>query len=547
MPQDRELGGPVYDVKYGEGTATIRFGRDVEGQWKQNDQRTSTVMAPKGSHVWKTADADVGKRMRRLAELEPPRSPAKVIVAGQIGEPLTVRILDERSGKVGVATSSEMGVLEEAKGSAVNAKSLSKAVGSLGNSRWNLSELDLTMLEEGSWCPMSWVKDARRRALESLTESLAEDTPSDISTNQHQPYATSNDEFIVDQLLDEISLGSSELTAPKSPKISVLARSYDQIDAICTLAENMDADGEGGGISEVIVDLLEIDGIRAAVSRIRKVSNLRVVVASPRVIKPGEEGIWRTLLKTQPDGILVRSTGLLYRLNQLGGAGERVTFKNAESGETMEVTIPELIGDFSLNAANALTAHELLESGLGRITAAYDLNANSITELATLLGEKASRLEAVVHQHMPIFHTEHCVFARFLSRGDSYQDCGHVCTRNTVHLRDQSGNDNLVLADMGCRNTVFASESQSGVHSVDEWVRAGVGHLRIELVDEVGDDAARIVSSYLQFLSNEKHATDVWDVLGEIPDSNGRSGGVGLGSLRNSVERRSGEISSSVH
>ena len=39
-------------------------------------------------------------------------------------------------------------------------------------------------------------------------------------------------------------------------------------------------------ISEIIVDFLEIDGIRNAVSRIREVkTDLRVVVASPRIIK----------------------------------------------------------------------------------------------------------------------------------------------------------------------------------------------------------------------------------------------------------------------
>ena len=143
---------------------------------------------------------------------------------------------------------------------------------------------------------------------------------------------------------------------------------------------------------------------------------------------------------------------------------------------------------------------------------------------------------------MPIFHTEHCVFARFLSKGNSYQDCGHVCTRNTVHLRDQSSKDNLVLADMGCRNTVFMAEAQSGVYSMNDWIDAGVKHMRIELVDESGADAARIVTSYLHQQANE-----VWKGLETIPDSNGRCGGVSVGSLRNSVERRSGAVSSTVH
>jgi len=67
-----------------------------------------------------------------------------------------------------------------------------------------------------------------------------------------------------------------------------------------------------------------------------------------------------------------------------------VTLQSSEGEETIQVAIPELIGDFSLNAANAITAFELLQSGLDRITAAYDLSANAITELATLLGRKAS-------------------------------------------------------------------------------------------------------------------------------------------------------------
>ena len=244
--------------------------------------------------------------MRKLAELEPPKfkSSANVIVEGRVGEPLTVRIIDERSGAVGVADSKELGVLEEATGSALSTKSITKAIGTLGNSEFSLSYLDLDSLDDGVWCPISWVKDARRRALENLSESLA-GGPSDAEIPTI--FTTTNDDFVVDQLLDEISASNSD-SAPASPKLSVLARSFDQVDAICTLIEDMDCDEESEGVSEVIVDFLEIEGIRSAVSRIREVKerssrDLRIVVASPRVIKPGEEGIWRTLLKQNPDVI----------------------------------------------------------------------------------------------------------------------------------------------------------------------------------------------------------------------------------------------------
>lgn len=54
------------------------------------------------------------------------------------------------------------------------------------------------------------------------------------------------------------------------------------------------------------------------------------------------------------------------------------------------------------------------------------------------------------------------VFCRFLSSGNSYKDCGHPCEKHAVHLRDSQGSDHLVLADMGCRNTVFNAQAQSG-------------------------------------------------------------------------------------
>jgi putative protease len=359
--------------------------------------------------------------MRKLATLEPPKfkSPVQVIIEGKVGQPLTVSIIDERSGKTGVADSEEMGLLEQAKGSALNEESIFKAVGTLGNTEYSISSIDLDALDDGVWCPMSWVKDARRRAIENLSNILA-DMPDDKSMNSKQSTSTkmSNDDFVVDQLLDEIA--GSDIAAGRgiqsSPRLSVLARNFEQVDAICTsIIENNSNDIEPR-VSEIIVDFLEIEGIRSAVSRVRDANdksnkNIRIVVASPRIIKPGEEGIWRTLLKQGPDAILVRSTGLLHRLTQLGGTGQRLSIQSTE-GDTTEVTtvtIPELIGDFSLNAANAITAHELLQAGLSRVTAAYDLSAHAITELATLLGKSAQHLEVVVHQHMPIFHTEHCV------------------------------------------------------------------------------------------------------------------------------------------
>jgi U32 family peptidase len=62
---------------------------------------------------------------------------------------------------------------------------------------------------------------------------------------------------------------------------------------------------------------------------------------------------------------------------------------------------------------------------------------------------------------MPMFHMEHCVFAAFLSNGKDWRDCGRPCDRHKVDLRDRVGAAFPVIADVGCRNTVFNSVPQS--------------------------------------------------------------------------------------
>ena len=95
---------------------------------------------------------------------------------------------------------------------------------------------------------------------------------------------------------------------------------------------------------------------------------------------------------------------------------------------------------------------------------------------------------------------------------------------------------------MGCRNTVFASESQSGVFSLQEWAKFGAKRFRIELVDEGRADAELIVNGYLSVLNGKMKASELWEILKTVRDSNGRAGGVSYGSLRNAPVRRAGEI-----
>jgi putative protease len=204
------------------------------------------------------------------------------------------------------------------------------------------------------------------------------------------------------------------------------------------------------------------------------------------VLKPSEQRIVRFLLKLGCQ-IVVRSGGLLQALQ----------------GETH----PPLIGDFSLNAANLLSAELFLRLGLARITPTHDLNAAQVAELAQQIGPE--QIEVVAYQHLPVFHTEHCVFCRFLSDGTSYKDCGHPCEQHRVALRDHSGRAHPVIADVGCRNTVFGAQAQEASRHLDQWRAAGIRHFRLEFVHESGEDVRQIVRAFAETLSGKRTAQEL--------------------------------------
>jgi hypothetical protein len=65
-----------------------------------------------------------------------------------------------------------------------------------------------------------------------------------------------------------------------------------------------------------------------------------------------------------------------------------------------------------------------------------------------------------------------------------------------VHLRDETGADHLVLADMGCRNTLFNASAQSGAFFATDLLRAGLRAFRVELTDQPAHTVAPLLQRY---------------------------------------------------
>lgn len=65
---------------------------------------------------------------------------------------------------------------------------------------------------------------------------------------------------------------------------------------------------------------LQVHGLKEACAAVRAAGR-RLVVATPRILKPDEQRLWLFYLRLGADALLLRSAGLLQQLNALGGPG----------------------------------------------------------------------------------------------------------------------------------------------------------------------------------------------------------------------------------
>ena len=451
-PQLTEEGGRVYQVSPGRGgQLEVQFG---------NGALDFERIRP-GDLLWRTHDPDLDKAARPFTEAAAPRhkQPLAVYARAHEGEPLqmTWTLLARPDIPVNVQSDEPLAAAQQR---ALTDDFLREQLGRLGQTPYILAELRLDV-QGNPFAPSSLLNQLRRQAVEQLSERLSQPRVPEI----HDP------QVMLAAALAQIAPAPALNLAPQ---LHLLVRTPEQLEAALAVRP-----------ASITLDYLDLYGLQPAVERVRA-AGITARVASPRVLKPNEQRIVNFLLRLEC-AILVRSTGLLMALQ---GAAH-----------------PPLIGDFSLNAANVLTADAFLRRGLQRLTPTHDLNAAQVADLARGIG--ADKIEVVAYQHLPVFHTEHCVFCRFLSSGASYKDCGHPCETHRVALRDVAGRSHAVMADVGCRNTVFGAEAQEASQHLEAWRQAGIQHWRLEFVHETADQVTRIAAAFNATLAGAASAFDL--------------------------------------
>ncbi|MDQ5980016.1 MAG: family peptidase [Verrucomicrobiota bacterium] len=470
-PDEKEEGGRVYQVDQRNGEAVLRFG---QGDIDFNRVRT-------GHLVWKTNDPELDRRVRQSYEGDQirHRRPLHLEVHGHAGAPLTLLARDD-DGHATKAESTKP--LEIAQKQPLTTDRLRDQLGRLGGTPFELGTLE-NRLEGEVILAVSELNELRRRVVADLDAQRAAPKRWTMNPSPARPVGAS--------LLATGPEVASKLAPTKEaePELIVVIRQLNQLEAAWA-----------AGARTIYAEFEDPKKYREAVQQFRALQTAAQIenpesiiensssfwVAAPRIFKPGEEWILKQVLSCEADGYLVRNYD---HLQWFAGRRRR--------------------GDFSLNVANPLTAEYFIrQHGLERVTASYDLNVAQLEAL--LQGAPAAWLDITLHQHMPMFHMEHCVFCAFLSEGTDYRNCGRPCDKHDVRLRDRVGAEHLLRADAGCRNTVYNSRAQTGAEFADRLLALGARSFRIEFLNESPDELSRAVGRYRQLLRGEISGAELW-------------------------------------
>jgi putative protease len=448
---NEEQGGRVYEVK--------PFGKIVELAFG-HDAIDLTRLEP-GQQIWKTDDPQLTARLRKTFSGAKPlrRVDLHLDVTAKVGEPLRVTGRAENGATCSVASP---GPLEVAEKHPLTAETLEQQLGRLGGTVYKLDSLTADIAGQ-PMAPLSVLGKLRHEIIAQLEASAQVRPPRTIHTSSG----------------DESSLPprivNSEVAAPQ---LRVLCRSLDQLQTI------LDCD-----IRSVTVEFADIREYRPAVE-LAHAAGAQIYLATPRIQKPGEFGIFAAMAKHGADGWLVRNL--------------------AAAAFCREHAIP-FVADFSLNAANQWTVDYLRTLGAGRVTVSYDLNRDQLLELVDAVSP--SQLEVVIHQHMPMFHMEHCVFCAVLSPGTNKTNCGRPCDVHEVKMRDRIGMEHVLTADVGCRNTLYNAVPQSAAEAAAELIERGVRDFRIELLSDSATEIRTLIRLYRELLAGRVSGQQVWREL----------------------------------
>ncbi|NCC61801.1 MAG: U32 family peptidase [Verrucomicrobiae bacterium] len=419
-----------------------------------------------GDLVYKTSDPELERELAQSYTQDKIfyRRPVEITAEGSIGQPMKLTMTDELGRTVQTLSSMP---LQQAHSQPLSEAKLSKQLERLGDTPFYLKKLHF-LLSSPCMIPVSELNRMRRDLSEQLIQ-LRKKRPN--WTIQKEPHLIA-------------CTKKTEALPNSQPELIVLVRNSEQMEAALE-----------AGVQTIYCDFEDLELYPKAVSLIKSAHSLHqekrpsVYVAPPRMFKPEEEHFLKLTLNSGADGYLVRNYDHLDY------------FKSYPCR-----------GDYTLNVANHLSADYFLrQKGLQSLTLSYDLNLKQIASL--LLLSSPERFEFTLHQRMPMFHTAFCFFCAYLTNKPGYPQCGKICEKGSLALKDRVGVTHPILADACCRNTVFNGRIQSACESFSNLRQLGITRFRIEFLNESRSEILQVIHLYQYLLNEQLPAEEIWSNL----------------------------------
>lgn len=435
-----ELGANIYETKQKQGQVGITLAKHID-----------LTKVRKGMRVFINKDPNNTKELEKSFTDKTllKRMPVNITVEAKINEPLRIVYQDLRGNQAELLGDE----VQPSQKRPTTKDDIKKELSKLTTTCFFLDNIDFNV-DENIFISNKELKTLRQQAIKDLYQMRIDLPAKEIHSYDINPVEHISEDF--------------------ETKANVLIRNTKQLQDFLAKVQDLET------IKYLILDYEFGKDYAPDIERVRA-KGLKVAIATTRILKPNEYHHLKVLTRLNPDAILVRNLGTINFLRENGYQGD-------------------LFGDFSLNISNSLTYDYLSNKGLSSLCLSYDLNAKQISNLISHCDP--SKLEITIHQYMPEFHMEHCVFAAFLSDGSSFKDCGKPCEEHKVELKDPYGNYHTLAADQECRNTLFKNSPQAAISSLREWIDNGVSNFRIEGLNESGEELARKYELYANFINN---------------------------------------------
>ena len=461
--------------------------------------------------VFKVFDAELTAHARHFFNSAAPirKLFITVEVIAKLGEPFTLGMAIDDGRYDFVEVVSDF-IVEPAKNQPLDIRTLSKQIGRLGDTIFELGMLN-AYIDNNVMVPLSVINDVRRRAIKQLEDKKLASIKLRRKSNRGQRAEGYLGQRAEGRGQSNSTLDPCPLTlGPNNPltldpnrgqRAEGTGQSYSTCNSLCPWPLSLDP--------KLTVNVDTIDMLNVAISAgadavlfggesyhhevitpkaYRQAINIahdagrKIYIATPRIVRNDEQSALEDILSTvdDADGVYVHNIATLNLARRL--------------------TDLPIHTDYSLITFNSQTIKYLKYLGIEGVTLSPEL---TFEQIKSLVKSSVLPVECIVHGRAELMISSYCVAGSFLG-GVGEHTCSQPCKRQSFFLRDRKAAIFPVVTDQFCRMHILNSKPLSMLPYAADFKKTGVSAIRIDGRAMTNEELENIIKDYHRALQGEQ-------------------------------------------